>query len=61
MKAAYLKTTAVTTVAIRIPGRRVQTVRFEFPIGCEVAVCFEGEAETVRFKEWETEHEPTKN
>ena len=61
MKASYLKTTALTTVAIRIPGRKIQTVRFEFPIGCHVSVCYEGEAENVGFKEWETEDEPTKN
>lgn len=61
MKAAYLKTTAVTTVAIKIPGRKVQTVRFEFPIGCEVAVCYEGEADNSGFKQWEAEDEPAKN
>jgi hypothetical protein len=63
MKAAYLKTTALTTVAIRIPGEdgRTHVVRFDFPIGCTVSVCYEGEAEDVSFKEWEGEHEPEKN
>jgi hypothetical protein len=52
MKAAYLKTTALTTVAVRIPGEdgRTHIVRFEFPIGCTVSVCYEGEAEDVGFK-----------
>jgi hypothetical protein len=63
MKAAYLKTTTPTTLSVRIPGEdgRTHVVQFEFPIGCTVSACYEGEAENVGFKGWQTQDEPTNN